>query len=233
MSDTANFARECLAGYDRWALTYDGIDNPAVALSAEVLKRHLRQVTAAHVLELGCGTGRNGLTCLAAGAQSYAGIDGSPGMIEAARRRIGDARASFFIEDLQAGSFTTPGHPGAFDFALVCLVLEHFPDVTPIIAGAAGRLAPGGVLVVIELHPELHERGIRANFRDGDREIFLPSFRHDAGELTVAARGAGLVVSDCRDHEPTAAALAQSPKLARYVRRPVLLELVAGRPPHP
>jgi ubiquinone/menaquinone biosynthesis C-methylase UbiE len=157
----------------------------------------------------------------------YVGIDGSAAMLERARATISDERAAFVEAELGRVSL---GCDGRFDLALVCLVLEHLADVGPVLAAAARALAPGGRLLVLELAPSLHARGVGANFRDGDgSERRLPSFRHDADELLAAARAAGFIDAAARTHAPTAAALARSAKLARYLGEAVLLELAARR----
>jgi SAM-dependent methyltransferase len=223
-------AADCLAAYDAWAATYDDIDNPLVAAATAVLAARAPWLAGARVLELGCGTGRNADACLAAGAVRYHGLDASPNMLARARRRCGgEARASFAAADLAAAATREALAAGPrFDLVLICLVLEHVAAVAPIVAAAATALAPGGRLVIIELHPGLHAGGVGANFRLGEREIRLPSFAHDAAELHAALTEARLRPLATIDHAPAAAALACSAKLARYAGRPVLLEVVAG-----
>lgn len=219
---SADEARDCLAAYDQWAATYDSIDNPLVAMAASTLERRASWFASARVLELGCGTGRNAHACLAWGARSYTGVDGSPGMLAEARRRVSGPVT--WIEGELTGSFE-----GSFDVVLISLVLEHVRDVEPVIAAAARALAPAGRLVILELHPELHARGVGANFRTADGEIRLPSFRHDATELRAACARASLEVVEEIQHVPDDAALARSQKLRRYEGREVLLEVVSAR----
>jgi len=218
---------ECLAAYDLWAATYDSIDNPLVAQSAVVLAGHASWFAGASVLELGCGTGRNAAFALSAGAARFVGVDASPGMLEIARQRLKDPRVSLIHADLASGL-----DGGPFDVALICLVLEHLQDPSLAISAAAKSLAPRGRLIVVELHPALHEAGVGANFRIADREVRLASFRHTAEELSAACGSAGLRVTSVVDHLRSAEALERSRKLARphYGGRPVLLELVAERP---
>jgi malonyl-CoA O-methyltransferase len=211
---------DILSAYDRWAATYDSIDNPLVALSAAVLAERRAFFDGAAVLELGCGTARNGALALAAGARRYLGVDGSPGMLARARERFDDPRASFVRGDL------TVEIGESFDLVLVCLVLEHVPDVAPVLAAAA-RAAPR--LLALELHADLHAGGVSANFRIGGEEVRLPSHAHPAAELEAAARAAGFRDAFTRAHAPTPEALARSPKLARYAGRPALVELEARR----
>jgi malonyl-CoA O-methyltransferase len=218
---------DCLAAYDQWADTYDSIDNPIVAQATEVLASRAAWLDGARVLELGCGTGRNAPLVLAAGARAYVGVDGSPGMLAHARARLADPRVTLREAELVAGAQSADG---PFDVVLVCLVLEHLRDVTPVVTAAATALSPGGRLVVIELHPGLHARGIGANFRLAGTEVRLPSFAHTADEMTAAAQAAGLTAAVALDHRPSAAALVRSAKLARFGDAPVLLELTAARP---
>lgn len=207
--------------YDNWAESYDSIDNPLIAMATVALASHSGRLAGSRVLELGCGSGRNAVLCLAAGAAKFAGIDSSPGMLAIARGRVS---AETWIQ----GDLTTPAGSD-HDVVLISLVLEHVADVTPVIAAAARALAPGGTVIILELHPDLHSRGVGANFRIGEEEIRLPSFRHDGAELSAALAAAGLGDLRVVDHVPGAEALARSPKLARYRGENVLLEVTAQR----
>jgi len=227
--DPADPVRSCLVAYNAWASTYDAIDNPVIAQASVVLSRRANWFAGARVLELGCGTGRNAAWALGAGVRSYIGVDASPGMLAVARKRLEDPRVSWLEADLlRGGELATSG--GAFEVALVCLVLEHFRDVGPIVSAAASALAPAGRLVVLEMHPRLHEMGVGANFRLGDREVRLDSFKHTAEEFLLAAQAAGLRNGSATDHVPSPEALDRSAKLARYAGIPVVLEVVAERP---
>lgn len=219
---------DCIAAYDRWAATYDAIDNPLIAEAVVAVDERAAWLRDARVLELGCGTGRNGVVALAAGARRYVGVDGSRGMLAEARRRVDDARAGWIEGDLIDGARRAAADE-RFDVALICLVLEHVAAAAPVIAAAAAALDGGGRLLAIELHPALHAAGVGANFRAGDEEVRLPSFRHDGDELRDATCAAGLRDATVRDRVPSAAALARSAKLSRYAGRAVLLELTATR----
>ncbi len=227
--EPADPLRSCLAAYDAWASTYDVIDNPLVAQAAVVLSRRASWFAGARVLELGCGTGRNAAWALGAGARSFVGVDGSPGMLAVARRRLAEPRVSWIEADLVRGGALAASGGARFEVALICLVLEHVRDPGPVVSAAASALAPAGRLVVIELHPGLHDLGVGANFRLGDREVRLDSFRHTAGEILLAAGAAGLEGGQAVDHAPSPEALERSAKLARYADRPVLLEVMAFR----
>jgi ubiquinone/menaquinone biosynthesis C-methylase UbiE len=224
---STDLVRSCLAAYDDWAATYDSIDNPVVAEAAVVVDERAAWFSGARVLELGCGTGRNAARCLAAGADRYVGVDASVGMLTIARRKLDDPRVSWLDADLISGAQRAMQDGRGFDVVLLCLVLEHIEDVAPVIDAAAAALARGGRLLIVELHPALHDRGVGANFRIGEREVRLPSFRHTVDELATALARAGLTPLLSADRCPTPIALARSRKLARYAGHPVVLEIAA------
>lgn len=213
---------EVRKGYDAWAPGYDALDNPLIAQATVVLEDHEALFDGARVLELGCGTARNLAFALIVGAREVVGVDGSPGMLEVARKRLPHAR-------LVEGPLTTPVG-GGFDLVLICLVLEHLDTIGPVIRAAAEALAPGGHLLIMELHATLHAKTVGANFRVGDTEHRLPSYPHEGAELADACRAAGFREVEVRDHRPDPRALARSPKLAaRYAGQLVLVEVVASK----
>jgi trans-aconitate 2-methyltransferase len=109
------------------------------------------------VIDLGCGPG-NSTEALAArfpGAE-VSGIDSSPDMIEAARRRL--PRVRFTLQDIEA--WRSEGRVGegrhgklerdadAYDVILANAVLQWVPDHTALLPSLIGRLASGGALAV-------------------------------------------------------------------------------------
>lgn len=212
------------AAYDLWAQTYDSHDNPLVAMSDLALTELAPSLAGKRVLELGCGTGRLAPRVLAAGALTYTGVDGSQGMLTRARQ-LDDARASWRHADLTA----LPAELTGFDAVLLCLVLEHSREVTPVLAAAARALVPGGQLVALELHAELAERGVGAHFEHDGQTVQLASYPHDAAELRAACAHAGLTPTRITDWFPDERATARCRKLARYRGAPVLVELRASK----
>jgi SAM-dependent methyltransferase len=220
-----------ISGYDEWAATYDAIDNPLIAQAACELEKRARWFAGASVLELGCGTGRNAAFALAAGARGYLGIDGSCGMLDQARRRMSDQRAQFRLDELIGGAQRARGEFGAFDLALISLVLEHFEKVEPIVAAAAESLVPGGRLLIQEIHPELQRLTGGAQYRvAGGGEVHLPSWPHAPEESAWAVRSAGMNEVEVVERMPSEEALARSVKLGRYRGVRVLSEIAARRP---
>ena len=101
-----------------------------------------------HVLDLACGTGAVLERLLAIGAPlaSYTGVDQSAPMLDRARAKFGAMpNAAFEPLDLRSGSLPA----GPYDLIASAWALEHLPDPGQVIASAAERLRPGGVLVLL------------------------------------------------------------------------------------
>lgn len=182
--------------YDAWATTYDADVNATRDLDAAVLRRVPLAVSAADVVELGCGTGKN-TAWLAERARSVVAMDFSGGMLAKARARLaaldaGAERQVRFVEhDLRA---RWPLVDGSADVIVGNLVLEHVADLPFVFGEAARVLRAGGALFLCELHPERQRRGGQAHFVDGisGTRTCVPAFRHSTAEYVNTGIAAGL-----------------------------------------
>ena len=137
--------------YDSFAEAYTaesdaGIQNayyerPAIlALAGDVAGRR--------ILDAGCGAGQLFAALRERGA-IVTGIDASTGMLEEARRRLGDD-ADLRVADL--GS-PLPFPDDAFDDVIASLVLHYLEDWGPTLREMRRVLTPGGRLIVAVDHP--------------------------------------------------------------------------------
>ena len=179
----------------RWARFYD----PVVALVTLGRARALRAQTAelagiapgARVLDVGCGTGDLTLRAatLAGPAGRVCGIDPSPEMLAAARRKA--AKAGAAIDYRVAAIEALPFPAAAFDVVLSSLMLHHLPDdLRPRgLAEVRRVLKPGGRLLVVDFLPptDRHRRFAPAmlfhRHRRGVRD--LPALVRAAGFTAV------------------------------------------------
>jgi ubiquinone/menaquinone biosynthesis C-methylase UbiE len=215
---------DVVAGYDLWSAQYDALDNPLVAMATHAMDARAARFAGKRVIELGCGTGRNAARVLDCGAASYVGVDASRGMLDRARARIADARASFIEGRIEEASRAIGGE---HDVILVSLVFEHVESLVPALCAARDIAADNAVLVAFELHPAMHTRGVRAHFRDDDRELSLPSFSHDENDFASALAHTGWTLETATAWYATTALAHHCKKLARYVGDAVLLEIDA------
>ena len=215
---------DTLAGFDRWAASYDADVDPLVEASGWVLDRAPLGCADCDIVELGCGTGRNVPRALAEGARSYLGVDGSFGMLNMAAARFRDPRASFGHVDLLAP--WTPHR--TYDLALVVLVLEHLPSLDAIAQTLARIVRPGGRVRLIEQHPDRIATGSLPHFRDGQTEVMFTSFAHPVGTLINTLESVGFETVR-RDWLAADAMVAAVPRLGPLRGMRVLFDLKATR----
>jgi ArsR family transcriptional regulator len=104
-------------------------------------------------VDLGCGTGMV-LERLASHVREVIGVDGSPRMLELARRRFaaafagqaGKARISLRIGELEH----LPLRDGEAEFACINLVLHHLSEPLPALQEIRRILRPGGLLLATD-----------------------------------------------------------------------------------
>jgi ArsR family transcriptional regulator len=113
-------------------------------------------------VDLGCGTG-NVLSAMLDKARTLIGVDGSPRMLELARRRFVNAgeRISLRIGDLTH----LPLRDAEADFAAINMVLHHVSSPPEVLREIQRILAPGGRLVLTDFNRHTDER-MRADYGD-------------------------------------------------------------------
>jgi SAM-dependent methyltransferase len=210
-------------GYDLWSESYDRTPNPVVALDHRVTLELLHVAPGEHVLDAGCGTGRN-LPRLAALGARVCGCDFSAGMLRVARSR--GAGAPLFQADLQRD---LPVRGGVFDAVLCSLIGEHLDRLDVALREIHRVTRPGGRLVFSVYHPDLADAGKEANFRLGDVEYRLGAIRYHAGDYVEYARAAGFQAIECFEFRGDHRLVEQIPEAASLAGRRVILALRARK----
>lgn len=104
------------------------------------------------IADLGCGTGQT-IAQLAPNVKQVIGVDNSPAMLKAARKRT----AEFANVDLRRGDLEAlPIDDAAADGALLLLALTYVADPPTVIHEMSRVLKPGGRGVIVDLLP--HDR---------------------------------------------------------------------------
>ena len=137
--------------YDSFAEAYSA-DNEASLINAYYERPAMLalagDVAGRRILDVGCGSGPL-LAALRDRGAIVTGIDKSAGMLELARRRLGDD-ADLLVAEL--GS-PLPFPDGTFDDLTASLVLHYLEDWGPALAELRRVLKPGGRLIVSVNHP--------------------------------------------------------------------------------
>ena len=197
--------------YDRWSANYDTDVNATRDLDAGVLRRAPLRLHGRHVLELGCGTGKN-TAWLATVAANVTALDFSAGMLARARERITAYNVDFIAHDLRK---TWPVRRETVDVVAGNLVLEHIQDLTTIFKEAARVLTSGGQLYFCELHPYRQLLGSQAHFADPENGETIPvtAYRHSTSEFVNSAIAAGLTLVELREWTEPDAEIGAVPRL--------------------
>lgn len=137
--------------YDEFAASYDA-ENAGSLLNAwyerPAMLRLAGDVTGRKILDAGCGSGPLSAELRDRGAD-VAGFDGSPAMIELARRRLGDD-VPLTVADLAQ---PLPYADDTFDDVVASLVLRYLGDWHPPLTELRRVLKPGGRLILSVNHP--------------------------------------------------------------------------------
>ena len=146
-------------------------------LLLDLLHRHLPAGQRfAHALDLGCGTGLMG-PLLRPLVRHLEGVDLSPRMLEAAQaKKVYDRLAAAEIVAHLGGMAARP------DLVTAADVLVYIGDLDPLMRGLAGRLAPGGLVLI---STEAGEGG-------GFRLLATGRYAHDPAYVEATARAHGL-----------------------------------------
>lgn len=213
-----NLANE--AAYDLWAGDYPPLPhNPLMAAEQAAVLALWPDVTGRRGLDLACGSGRYGLLMQQRGARAVVGCDRSAGML---------ARAPLACR-VRADMQQLPFAAASFDVIACGLAVGHAPDLGAWMAEVSRVLAPGGVLIYSDFHPDAARAGMTRSFTDGSgRRHDLAHALHDPDDHLRAACAAGLVLQGQREvrigHDLTAE------HLARWDGLRVVLALRWGKP---
>lgn len=177
-------------------------------------------------LDVGCGSGVFTRMLAEAGARTL-GLDGSPAMVEAARKAAKGAAARFEVGRVEdVGALTQ-----SFDGAICLSVIEYLPAPDEGLKAIAGRLKPGARLAVSVPNRASTLRAAQRLLRPfataaGNTSLaYLDSSRHlwTKAELAELARQAGLEVEAILGFDPVA------PRMLWPLISPSLWFLVARR----
>ncbi|MFE7506816.1 class I SAM-dependent DNA methyltransferase [Promicromonospora sp. NPDC057488] len=137
--------------YDEFAASYDA-ENAGSLFNAwyerPAMIRLAGDVRGRKILDAGCGSGPLSAELRDRGAE-MSGFDGSPEMIEIARRRLGDD-VPLTVADLAQ---PLPYADNAFDDVVSSLVLHYLEDWEPPLVELHRVLKPGGRLILSVNHP--------------------------------------------------------------------------------
>lgn len=177
------------AAYSAWAPRYDSDRNLTRDLDHEVTARMLGGRRYSHMIEAGCGTGKN-TPFFASVSNTVLALDFSPGMLAIARGRVHEENVRFEQANLQE---TWPCADESATLVSCNLVLEHIENIQFVFIEASRVLVNGGTFFVSELHPHKQYLGSQARFMNEQQvETRIEAFTHHTSDFLHAADAAGL-----------------------------------------
>lgn len=199
--------------YDRFADDYEA-ENASSLLNAYYERPAVLDlagdVRGRTVLDAGCGSGPLAAELVARGAD-VVGFDGSPEMIDLARRRLGEA-VPLTVHDLAE---PLPYADETFDDVVASLVLHYLEDWDGPLAEIRRVLKPGGRLIASVNHPFAQvlnaptEDYFATRLYDEDVELagkrtVLTFWHRPLREVVRAVTGAGLSIRVIDEPAPSA-----------------------------
>jgi len=175
-------------GYNLWAASYDSDLNKTRDLEKLALSELLSDRSFGHILELGCGTGKN-TGFLASLSDSLTAIDFSVKMLDQAKEKNKIPQIRFVQADICQ---VWPEDTELAGLVTCSLVLEHIADLQTVFKQAAQRLKKNGWFYIGELHPFKQYLGSKARFLHQGREEPLLVFTHHISDYFEAGQAAGL-----------------------------------------
>jgi SAM-dependent methyltransferase len=178
-------------GYRLWSSTYDSVANFLLEVEERVVHPLLGSLPPGRALDAACGTGRHA-RWLAERGHDVVGIDACEEMLAVARASVPAAR--FEIGRLDALDLPDT----SVDLAVCALALTHLPSIDRAIAELARVLAPGGRIILSDVHPLSAALGLHAFFRtaSGDRGCIRNRY-HPLSTYLNAFKAANLEVVQC------------------------------------
>jgi ubiquinone/menaquinone biosynthesis C-methylase UbiE len=212
--------------YDRWAESYPPVPhNPLMRAEQEAMRRLWPTLSGQRVLDLACGSGRYARLIAEESAAMVLALDQSWQML----RQVQGATA------VRGRMSSLPFMSRSFDAVVCGLAVGHAPDLEAWMREVARVLAPRGVLLYSDFHPQAVAAGHARTFRDpqGGGTHSVPHHRHVVAAHRRAAAAAGLRIEAVEEVRVGIDLREEFPGSADFYRRwhgmPVVLAIRAVR----
>ncbi|WP_371497920.1 class I SAM-dependent methyltransferase [Kitasatospora sp. NBC_00374] len=225
--DTRNYPMvDVRTGYAGWADTYEQTVQDAMDLAVLAALAVPRWAEATRAADLGCGTGRTGAWLRAQGVGAVDGVDLTPEML--ARARAKGAHDRLVEADLAATGLPSDG----YDLTVSSLVDEHLADLGPLYREARRLTRPGGLFVLVGLHPYfIMAAGMPTHYDAADGSpTAIATHIHLVSDHLSAGLAAGWELAEMREAVVDDEWIALKPKWERLRSHPVSAAYVWRNP---
>lgn len=181
--------------YNSWAEQYDSNHNKTRDLDARSTKETLSRYPFKHVLELGCGTGKN-TEWLRAVAETITALDFSDEMLSKAREKVTDSHVTFRKVNLK-DDWDVENQ--SVDLITSSLTLEHIEDLNHIFQQAHLKLIENGLFFISELHPFRQYGGSGAKYESNGETIRVEVYTHHISAFVEYATKNGFQLLELKE----------------------------------
>ncbi|MBF9068000.1 class I SAM-dependent DNA methyltransferase [Streptacidiphilus fuscans] len=213
-------------GYAAWVGSYENTVEDLMDLDVLASLTTPAWADVDRAADLACGTGRTGAWLRAQGVHAVDGVDLTPEMLAVARSRGNHAR---LVEgDLAATGLDADAYP----LVITSLVDEHLPSLQPLYREAFRLATPGGLFVLVGLHPQfIMAAGMPTHFTAADgSELAITTHVHLVSDHVTAGLAAGWQLAEMRERVVDDVWVAKKPKWERFRGQPVSAAYVWRKP---
>ncbi|HEV2272527.1 MAG TPA: methyltransferase domain-containing protein [Acidobacteriaceae bacterium] len=211
----ATLARPDARAFDRWAQVYDAQLNPLLSLEMRKATPLLPRISGAHVLDVGCGTGRWLTHLEALSPASVTGADCSLTMLERAREKV---RPTTKLD--HADSSALPAKDDSYDFVMASFLLSYVSDLQEFARECARVLRSDGRMLISDMHPVTAAKlGWTRSFRTDGERVDIEVHSRSLAEIIDIFRQNGFegrILIEPSFEEPEKLAFEKTGKLAEY-----------------
>jgi malonyl-CoA O-methyltransferase len=185
-SAMSRLASETLRAYEQWAPLYPPrAHNPLMRAEERHMLKHWPVVQAGRTLDLASGSGRYSRLLKASGASEVIALDNCAPMVS---QVDGGMR-------VRADMMRLPFAGGEFQAVICGLALGHAPDLGAFLGEIARVLAPGGVLLYSDFHPQASRANMTRSFSDSNQRTWtVPHREYGVAEQREALARSGFDV---------------------------------------
>jgi SAM-dependent methyltransferase len=126
------------------------LQNPISPAKIRLLGERLRLGRGTRVLDAACGTAGPAVLLASTFGCTIVGVERAPEFVEAARRRVAEARVEELVEVIEGDAAAYPVEPGTFDAALCLGASFVWDDLEGTLAALTPTVGSGGHVVVGE-----------------------------------------------------------------------------------
>ncbi|BFV58485.1 class I SAM-dependent methyltransferase [Kitasatospora sp. CMC57] len=204
-------------GYGQWVGSYEQTVEDLMDLAVLARLTVPDWASVGRAADLGCGTGRTGEWLRARGVAAVDGVDLTPEMLALAAAK--GAHDTLLEADLAATGLPD----GGYGLVISSLVDEHLADLTPFYREAFRLAAPGGLCVLVGLHPQfIMAAGMPTHFTtDGGEDVAIDTHLHLVSDHLTAALAEGWQLTEMREGLVGDEWIALKPKWSRFRGIPV------------